>query len=128
VALGIGANVAIFSLVNAVLLRPLPVPESHQLVQIARLNADGRPSRLSYPLFEFFRDHLTTVSGAFAFRRDERAIVMDGETEFVTVAQVSGAYYSVLGVGAAAGRVLAPIDDDPAAPAPAVISDTYWLR
>lgn len=127
-ALGIGANVAVFSIVNAVLLRPLPVPEPHQLVRIARLNAEGRPSSLSYPLFTSFRDRLTTSSGLFAFRRDERAIVMDGETEFVTIAQVTGAYHSVLGVGAAAGRVLVPDDDDPAAPVAAVISDAYWLR
>ena len=127
-ALGIGANAAIFALVNAVMLRPLPVAEPQRLVQIARLRADGQPSELSYRLFEHFRDHLHSVSGVFAFRRDDRAIVLDGQTEFVTTAEVSGSYHTVLGIDPAAGRLLSPSDDAQAAPAAAVISDAYWRR
>ncbi len=127
-ALGIGANAAIFTLINAVMLRTLPVREPDQLVQITRL-LDGRPGVVSYPLFEYFRDNVKAISGAFAQQTATQAIVIDGEEEFVTTDLVSGGHYSVLGIEAAAGRLLGPADDvlSPASPA-AVISDRYWQR
>ena len=78
-ALGIGANAAIFSLINAVMLRALPVREPDRLVQIARVAPDGRPVALSYRLFEYFRDNVTSISGAFAHSGGDQAIVIDGE-------------------------------------------------
>ena len=63
-ALGIGANVAVFSLVNAVMLRTLPITAPDRLVQITR-TTNGRPGSVSYPLFEYFRDNVTSISGAF---------------------------------------------------------------
>ena len=127
-ALGIGANVAIFSLINAVMLRTLPVREPGRLVQITRL-LDGRPGVVSYPLFEYFRDNVKSISGAFAQQTANQAIVIDGEEEFVTTDLVSGGHYGVLGLDAAAGRLLGPEDDvaSPVSPA-AVISDRYWQR
>ena len=128
-ALGIGANVTIFSLINAVMLRTLPVPEPHRLVQITRVSADGRPGSLSYGLFEYVRDHVTSISGAFAHSSGEQAITIDGEEDFVTADLVSGAYYTLLRIEPAAGRLLGPSDDvlSPSSPA-AVISDHYWER
>lgn len=128
-ALGIGANTAIFSLINAVILRSLPVKEPERLVQIARLTADGKPLSLSYPLFLYFRDNLNTISGAAAQMESNPAIVLDGAEELVNAELVSGAHYSVLGIEPAAGRLLEPADDviAPAAPA-AVISYGYWQR
>src|ERR1700693_5054696 len=64
-ALGTGANVAIFSLINAVTLRTLPVKAPERLVQIARIVADGQPVGVSYPMFEHFRDHVRSLSGAY---------------------------------------------------------------
>ena len=128
-ALGIGANTAIFTLINAVMLRTLPVHEPHRLVQITRIMPDGRPGVLSYPLFEYVRDNVKSISRAFAQGTGDQPIVMDGDEDFVTADLVSGEYYAVLGIEPAAGRLLGPADDvrSPVTPA-AVISDRYWQR
>jgi len=127
-ALGIGANTAIFTLINAVMLRALPVHEPERLVQITRL-LDGRPGVVSLPLFETFRERMQSMSGAFAQVIATQPILVDGEEEVVTTDLVSGGYYGVLGVEPAAGRLLTMADDvvAPAVPA-AVISDRYWQR
>jgi predicted permease len=127
-ALGIGANAAIFTVINAVMLRTLPVKQPDRLVQITRL-LDGRPGRVSYPLFEHFRDNVKSISSAFAQGTSDQAIVIDGEDEFVTADLVSGGYSSVLGIQPAVGRLLGPGDDmlSPASSV-AVISDRYWQR
>jgi predicted permease len=128
-ALAIGANSAIFSLVNAVLLRPLPVDEPSRLVQITRLTPEGRAVNVSYPLFEHLRDNVRSISGAFVHWTANDSIVVDGEQEFVIADTVSGAYFDVLGVRPAAGRLLVPADDSLSASSPAaVISDRYWQR
>jgi predicted permease len=127
-ALGIGANCAIFTLINAVMLRTLPVNQPDRLVQITRL-LDGRPGFVSYPLFEYFRDNVKSISGAFAQGTFDQAIRIDADDEFVTADLVSGEYFTVLGVEAALGRVLGPGDDVLSPPAPAaVITDRYWQR
>jgi putative ABC transport system permease protein len=126
-ALGIGANTAIFTIVNAVMLRSLPVAEPQRLVQLTRLRGDGRPGALSYPLFTHFRDNVRSISGAFAQWHSEQAVSIDGDDELLMTAAVTGEYFAVLGVGAAAGRLLMESDDVPV-PTAAVISDAYWLR
>jgi predicted permease len=127
-ALGIGANGAIFSLINAVMLRTLPVKEPGRLVQIARIS-EGQPVGASYPLFEYLRDHVQSVSGASARWSTDVAIAIDGDEEFVAADLVTGAYYAALGLDPIAGRLLTPADDDPASPTPAaVIGERYWER
>jgi len=127
-ALGIGANTAIFTLINTVLLRTLPLSEPDRLVHLARL-FDNRPMQLSLPLFERVRDEVTSLSGVFAQAPGDVTVTMDGEDEFVAADLVSGAYFTVLRLEPAVGRLLTPADDvlSPAAPA-AVISDRFWER
>ena len=126
-ALGIGANTAIFSLIDAVMLRPLQVPNPSGLVQIARFTDSGDARVVSYPLFEYFRDRLTSISGSFAEQPTVNTITLDGVDELIYGDMVSGEYYSVLGLSPAAGRLLGPADDAAASPA-AVISYAYWKR
>jgi predicted permease len=126
-ALGIGANVAIFSLVNAVMLRKLPVRDPDRLVQITRV-LDGHPGQVSYPLFEAFRDNVKSISGAFAHSTSSLAAVIDGQEEFVTADLVTEEYYSVLGIEPAVGRLLGPADAKGTTTPGAVISDRYWQR
>ncbi|MCC7007667.1 MAG: ABC transporter permease [Acidobacteria bacterium] len=127
-ALAIGATSAVFSLVNAVLLRPLPVADPDGLVQITRLTPDGRAANVSFPLFEHLRDHLRSITAAFAFSSTRTTILVDGEPELVSADLVSGAYFDVLGIRPAAGRLLANEDRHPAPEPAAVISDGYWQR
>jgi predicted permease len=126
--LGIGANTAIFSLIDALMLRPMPVVHDPAgLVQISRVTDHCEDCRVSFPLFEYFRDRLSSVSGAFAVMDIAHEITVDGVDENVNADEVSGAFYSTLGLAPAAGRLLGPEDD--AAPTPvAVISYEYWRR
>jgi putative ABC transport system permease protein len=127
-ALGIGANAAIFSVINAALLRPLPVREPESLIRVIRWH-DDRPGSISYPLFARLRDRLTSISGSLAVMSAEEPIAINGNEDMESAELVSGGYFGVLGVRAAAGRLLDAADDAdaPAAPA-AVISDAYWQR
>jgi putative ABC transport system permease protein len=128
-ALGIGANAAVFSVINAAMLRALPVRDPERLIQITRESPDGRPANLSYGLFTYFRDNVSSIAGAFAQSGGEREITIDGEEDFVSAEVVSGSYYTVLGVEPGAGRLLGPVDDVPAPSSlAAVISDGYWQR
>jgi predicted permease len=129
-ALGIGANTAIFTLIDAVLLRAIPVSEPQQLVQITRIYSQGqRGTSFSWPLFQYLRDATHVFSGMLAESSVNFVdIDVHGGTERVTSALVSGNYYSVLGVTPAAGRFLIADDDVPGAAGVAVISDRYWQR
>jgi predicted permease len=128
-ALGIGANAAIFSLINAVMLRTLPVREPGRLVQITRVTPEGRPGSVSYAIYEYFRDNLTSVSAVFAQGTADQSIAIDREEDFVTADLVTGSYFTALGLEPAAGRLLIPEDDVLSSEAPAaVISDRYWQR
>jgi predicted permease len=126
-ALGIGANTAIFSLIDAVMLQPLPVRDPSGLVQIARLSDTGGDRAVSYPLFEYFRARLSSISGAFVEMPLVNTITLGGVDEQIYGDAVTGEYYSVLGLAPAAGRLLGP--EDNVAPSPvAVISYAYWRR
>jgi predicted permease len=132
-ALGIGANTAIFSLVDAVILRALPVDAPQQLIVLERVNTLGERSNLSYAIFSALRAPDPALSGAFAALdgtyRLEMARAGRSDTETVRVQAVSGEYFQVLGVRPALGRVLTPDDDRLGKPEPvAILSYGCWQR
>ncbi len=129
-ALGIGANTAIFSVADAVLLKSLPVKDPEQLVLLSHTNSGDYSDRFSYRNYEQIRDHDRTLSGVLAYYPLRLTVNLDGQPEPATTGQlVSGNYYQVLGAGALLGRTLAPEDDRaPGAHPVCVISHGYWRR
>ncbi len=131
-ALGIGANTAIFSVVNAVLLKTLPVKDPERLVLLSRIGGGrGAPNDdFAYSSYERFREHDRTLSGVLAYYPLRLTVSVEGQPEPALIGQlVTGNYYAVLGVNAARGRLIAPDDDRvPGAHPVCVISDGYWQR
>src|SRR6266508_417246 len=134
-ALGIGANTAIFTVVNALLLRSLPVSNPEELVQVVTRSGSSKANSFSYPFYKMLRDDGHSLSGLFAAggvgERDQLIAPGAGnaEIEFVHGQPVSGNFFSVLGVPAILGRTLAPTDDKAGDPqAVVVISHDFWER
>ncbi len=133
-ALGIGANTAIFSLIDAVLLKMLPVERPEQLYLIQNVGPRRQFGNAPpYPCFEQFRERAQSFTGLAAFTTHSPKLRIDGQLEEVSGQFVSGNYFSLLGVRAALGRTLSPADDTvPGRGGPdglvAVISDNYWAR
>ena len=131
-ALGIGANTAIFTLIDQVLLRLLPVKDPQQLVLLwgrgSHYGSNNGPNKLSYPMYLDFRDKNEVFSGVFCRTDTAFSLNVEGKTEMVSGELVSGTYFPVLGVGPALGRVFGPADDTGEGGAPyAVISYRYWV-
>ena len=127
-ALGIGANTAIFSVSDAVMLKPLPVKNPKQLVYFRLVSPKEHGSDFSRAEFEQFRDLNRSFSGMFAFDTTRLVLSVGGQPDFVWGQCVSGSFYSVLGVDPTLGRALAPDDDQPGKPGVVVISYDYWKR
>ena len=123
--LGIGANTAIFSLLNAIMLRTLPVKDPQQLVNIQQ----GSSPSFTNPLWEQIRDHPYPFDGALAYGTSQFDLSNGGERQYASGLMVSGDYFRVLGVPAFRGRLLTPEDDKqgcgPSGPI-AVISHRFW--
>src|SRR5262245_59079801 len=129
-ALGIGANGAMFSVVSEVLFRPLPlVKESHRLVVLGR-SQDGRNFEgFSHPGYLDYRDHNQAFSGLIACSNTPLNLSHSGTSERINGALVSGNYFSVLGVVPALGRTFLPEEDQsPGALPVAVVSHGLWHR
>ena len=121
--LGIGANTAIFSLVNAVILRVLPVERPEELVQVAV----GESEYFTNPIWEALRD-TPGLDGYFAYGGEQFNLATGGEERSVQGAWVSGSYFPGLGVKAVAGRLLQPADDRRGCAASAVVSSAFASR
>ena len=130
-ALGIGANTAIFSVLRPVLLRPLPYPEADRLVQVwSDHRALGRqePEWLTPPDFDDWRDQNSTFSAMAAYRGWGPDITGSGDPRSLSGVAVSGNFLSMLGARPAVGRLLTPADDTPGAEPVIVLSDALWQR
>jgi predicted permease len=130
-ALGIGANTAIFSLMDQVLLQLLPVKHPDQLVLVAergiRFGDSWGDNDISYPMFRDFRDGNQVFSGMFCRYPTSVALGYGDRTERVDAELVSGSYFPVLGVTAAIGRTLTPNDDRiPGGHPVAMLSYSFW--
>jgi putative ABC transport system permease protein len=130
VALGIGANTAIFSILDSLVLKSLPVPAPDRLVQVT---PGGNYGSWTYPLWEQFRDNQDVLDGVFAW--SARGATFDlstgGSSDRVNGLWVSASFFDVLGVQPALGRTFAAADDErgggPDGPV-AVISHSFWQR
>ena len=131
-ALGIGANTAVFSIVDAVLFRPLTFPEPERLVRIFAVEHPAQyVSNSSYPVYQDYRDGTRSFSGLAAYC-DSVAVHVStagAAPERLTAALVTGNFFGVLGLKAQHGRLLAPTDEAaPGASPVAVLADAYWRR
>jgi putative ABC transport system permease protein len=131
--LGVGANAAIFSLMDQVLIRPLPVRQPSELVLLDGPGAfQGRTFNemtFSYPMYKDFRDQNEVFSGVLARFPTQMTVVWKGQSERVEGELVTGNYFEVLGVTPAVGRVFNAADDrTPGAHPVAILSHGYWLR
>jgi predicted permease len=146
-ALGVGANTALFSVVDAVLLKKLPVKDPDSLVLFTSTSSKefspggytgssgrdpvtGLPLRTSflYPSFQRFREQQNVLSDVFAFGSVGLNVNVDGQSDVAEGQAVSGNYYAALGVPAFLGRTINDSDDDKAARPVAVLTHRYWQR
>jgi predicted permease len=129
-ALGIGANTAIFSLVNSLLLRALPVKQPQRLVMLGEGSASGQ-QWWTYPIWDQIRQRPQLFDGAFAWSGTRFNLASGGETEFVDGIWASGGMFETLGVPAMLGRTFTDTDDQRGGGpdgAVAVISYNFWQR
>ena len=134
IAFGIGANTAVFTLVDQVILRTMPVVNAGEIVQVTAAGTEsygggmGDGTELSYAMYRDLRDHNTVFAGMVCRMPNGFQVGLDQRNEIAAGELVSGNFFSMLGVGAAAGRVLTPADDPVGGGrALAVLGYNYWL-
>ena len=123
--LGIGANTAIFSLINAVVLRTLPVERPEELMQVT-MGGKERGTVFTNPLWEAIRDRQDAFSGVFGYSGTEFNLTAGGEIRRANGTWVSGDYFSTLGVRPALGRLLVRADDVRGCQPVAVLGYGFW--
>ncbi|HZN07798.1 MAG TPA: ABC transporter permease [Pyrinomonadaceae bacterium] len=128
-ALGIGANTAIFSLVNTVLLRSMPVEQPGEVVAMNMRRKDDSMSAMSYPNYRDFRDRNEVLSGLLVYRFVPLSLSRSGANERIWGYEVSGNYFDVLGVKPIHGRTFLPEEDKTRLTHPVVVlSYDGWQR
>ena len=127
--LAIGANTAIFTVVNAVLLEPLPYPEPHRLVSFVRQTTSGIGEALDGRRYLFYRQHLRSAEGLAAYAGlGSMNLVDGGAAEFVSVTGVSREYFDVFGVRPMLGSAFADAHDTSGGPDAVILSHGLWQR
>ena len=110
-ALGIGANTAIFSLVNATYLRPLPFPEPDRLMAVGERSSDWEMGGISYPDFLDWHSQQDVFSTIALYYPEDAKLKTAESAELVSTCMVSGDFFTVLGLKVAQGRGMTPADD-----------------
>src|SRR5262245_54864484 len=130
VALGIGANTAIFTIVNAVLLRPLPYPESERLMHIGRAFAGSDDAgALNEPKFVFLRDNSHSFEAIAATQGGSDLYLSDqSEADYVGQMRVTSEFFRTLGAPPAIGRGFTAEEDSPTGDRVAILGDGLWRR
>ena len=127
-ALGIGANAALFSVVNGVLLNPLPYPKPEQLVALNQRAPNGATGSIPYPNFRDWQKENQTFAALAVSRSSSFALVGAGEAERVAGRRCTANLFSVLGVKPVLGRDFAPGEDEPGVGPVVIISAELWQR
>ncbi|MGH9971401.1 MAG: ADOP family duplicated permease [Pyrinomonadaceae bacterium] len=127
-ALGIGANTALFSVVNGVLLNPLPYPEPDQLVTLHQSKPNFETGAMPYPNFRDLQQENRTFSAMAISRGFGFSMIGAGEAERVSARLITADFFSVLGIKPALGRTFAPGEDEKGANPVVLISADLWQR
>ena len=127
-ALGIGASTAVFSVVNAVLLKPLPFAEPDRLMWMTEAGTDGRTMSIAWPDFLDWRERATSFEELAAIRRGIVNLTAPGEPERLVSRAVTSNFLHVLGVQPALGRMFTASEDRLGGPRVVLISDSVWRR
>jgi putative ABC transport system permease protein len=129
-ALGIGASIAVYSLVRAVLLAPLPVPEADRLVSIAERRPGSRDTNIPVSGHEFvaWQEQNHVFERIALFRPETANLTSAGEPESIMIGRVSPGFFPLLRLPAALGRVFEERDDRAGADPVAILSDAFWRR
>ena len=125
-ALGIGANTAIFSVVNGVLLRPLPYPEPDRLVRMWEHTSRGRDANVSTPNLRDWRERLKSFQVIAGYQGGTTTVLGGSAPAFVDAYTVTDGYFSVFGVPPAVGRTFTAVERTPGGPPAAIVSDRFW--
>lgn len=126
-ALGIGANTAVFTLVDGVLLRPLPFRDSDRLVSLQHLGRDGQDELpLSSGLYLLYRDRAATLGDVGMYAASAGNLVVDGQPERIPGQSATPDFFTVLGVSATLGRTFAPEEGLPGGAQVVILSDGLW--
>jgi predicted permease len=127
-ALGIGANTALFSVVNGVLLNPLPFPNPDELVAVYSRTTTFQESSISYPNFLDWQKDSHSFAALSAFRSDDYNLTGTGEPERVHIHMISAEFFPAMGIKPVIGRGFRPEEDQVGAGPVAVISEGLWKR
>jgi len=128
IALGVGANTALFSVVNGLLLNPLPYPQPDQLVALRESKANFEYGSIPYPNFRDWQKDNRTFSSMAVWRNSAFSLTGKGEAEQVSGQFVSSDFFSIFGVKPLVGRAIAPGEDEIGAAPIALISEGLWRR